>query len=162
MKRGKKLVFVSHCVLNQNAVVESLARAKGAYKDIVRTILEHDVGIHQLPCPEFKYLGIGRKSMTKEEYDTGDYRKITRRIGEETVKIIKEYLANDYKILGIIGINESPTCSITGNKGIFIEELFKLLEANHIELPFIDIPVDYYDGESAKLFIDKLNIFLTV
>ena len=50
--RSKKVVLVSHCILNQNSVVNDLARAKGAYREIVETIMDNDIGIHQLPCPE--------------------------------------------------------------------------------------------------------------
>lgn len=50
MKRNKKLLIVSHCIINQNSVVEPLARAKGAFPVIIK-LLEEEIGIIQLPCP---------------------------------------------------------------------------------------------------------------
>lgn len=160
MERSKKVVFISHCILNQNTVVSPLARAKGPYKDIIETIMEYDIGIHQLPCPEFRHLGLSRKPMTKLEYDTTDYRNLSKEIGKDVINIMKEYLANEYEIVGLIGINHSPTCGIRGEKGVFIEELMVLMNTHNIKIKTIDIPTDYHDGEKGKKFIDELKDFL--
>ncbi|WP_326909896.1 CD3072 family TudS-related putative desulfidase [Sedimentibacter sp. MB31-C6] len=153
MERSKRIILVSHCILNQNTVVYPLARAKGAYKDIIRELINNDIGIHQLPCPEYRFLGLKREPMTKEQYDIEDFRNINKNIAIDTVNIIEEYLSNGYEVLGIVGINESPTCSINGNKGILMEELINILNDENINLSFIDVPNDYHDGEKAEKFI---------
>jgi len=155
MERSKKVIFLSHCILNQNTVVPPLARAKGPYRDIVKVIIDNGIGIHQLPCPEYRYLGLKRKPMTKEEYDTEGYRKLCKDIATDTVSIMKEYLQNGYNIVGLIGINESPTCSIIGTKGILMEELLALLKEENIQLNTLDVPADYHDGEKGKEFINR-------
>ena len=157
MERSKRIIFVSHCVLNQNSVVYPLARAKGAYKDIIIELINNDIGIHQLPCPEYRYLGLKREPMSKEQYDNEDFRKINNEIARDAVTVIKEYLSNSYEILGLIGINESPTCSINGNKGILMEELTDMLDKANIRLNYIDVPTDYHDGEKSKEFIEELK-----
>lgn len=160
MHRKKNIVLMSHCILNQNTVVEPLARASGPYYNIVRNIIDKGIGIHQLPCPETRYLGLKREPMSKEEYDTEDFRTLCKSIAEDTIVLIKEYMENGYKILGLIGINHSPTCSIYGRQGIFMEELDKLLRANSIEITSLDVPTDYSDGAKAKDFIEKLDKFI--
>lgn len=160
MERNKKVVFISHCILNQNTVVYPLARAKGPYKDIVEVLLQEEIGIHQLPCPEFRYLGLKRKPMTKEEYDTLEFRNLCKNIAEDTLKIMEEYLRNGYDILGLIGINDSPTCSLMNTKGILMEELLSICEKANINLKLIDVSADYHDGEKGKEFIIKLKAFL--
>jgi len=138
-------------------VVYPLARAKGAYKDIIIELINNDIGIHQLPCPEYRYLGLKREPMTKEQYDNKNFRNINKRIANDTVIVIKEYLSNGYEVLGIIGINESPTCGINGNKGILMEELIYILNKENIQLKHIDVPTDYYDGEKGNKFMAELN-----
>ena len=160
MERSKRIIFLSHCILNQNTVVYPLARAKGSYKDIALELIKNDIGIHQLPCPEYRYLGLNREPMTKEQYNTKDFRNINKNIAIDIVKIIKEYINNGYEVLGIIGINESPTCSINGDKGILMEELINILNDENIILSFIDVPSDYHDGEKAKEFITELRKIL--
>lgn len=160
MERSKRIVFVSHCVLNQNAVVYPFARAKGAYKDIVKELIDSDVGIHQLPCPECSHLGLKRKPMTKDEYDSEDYRKLNRKLASDAVKEMKEYLSNGCEIAGIIGINESPTCGIEGEPGIFMEEFYLLLNHAGIVVNMIDVPADYHDDTKSSEFIDEVRSLL--
>lgn len=160
MERKKEIVFISHCILNQNTVVSPLARSEGAYIDIVDLIIKKGIGIHQLACPEFRMLGIHREPMTKDEYDSEEYRKLCRDISLDTISILKEYKEKNYKLLALIGINNSPTCSIKNEKGILMEELISLLEENNLEIPFIDVPTNYQDGERDKKFIKELDCFL--
>ena len=160
MERSKRVVLVSHCILNQNTVVYPLARAKGSYKDILIELMNNDIGIHQLPCPEYRYLGLKREPMSKEQYDTKEFRTINKSIAIDTVNIIKEYINNGYEVLGIIGINESPTCSINGVKGILMEELLDTLMNEKIELKVIDVPTDYHDVISSDTFKLELKNFI--
>lgn len=160
MKRGKRLVLTSHCILNQNSVVCPLARAKGPFY-IVNMLVEEGIGIIQLPCPEFKYLGLGRKPMSKEEYDSPEYRKLCQRLFQPFIEDLREYLKNGYEILGIIGVNQSPTCSISGNRGIFMEEIFKALNEEGVKLNYYEIPPTELDNQWEKIIEDvkiKLNI----
>lgn len=156
MERSKKIVLVSHCILNQNTVVYPLARAKGSYKDIIIELMNNDIGIHQLPCPEYRYLGLKREPMSKEQYDTKKFRKINKSIAIEVVDVVKEYIKNGYEVLGIIGINESPTCSITVDIGILMEEILNILLYENIQLKLIDVPIDYHDLTNSDMFIDEL------
>lgn len=160
MNRGKRLVLTSHCILNQNSVVSPLARAKGPFY-IVNMLVEKGIGIIQLPCPEFKYLGLGRKPMSKEEYDVPEYRELCKKLFQPFIEDLREYLKNGYEILGIIGVKESPTCSISGNRGIFMEEIFKALKEEDIKLNYFEIPPTELDNQWEEIIEDvkkKLNI----
>lgn len=160
MDRSKNVIFLSHCILNQNTVVSPLARAKGAYSDIIKTIVDKGIGIHQLPCPEYRHLGIDRKPMNKSEYDTKEFRTLCKDISYDAINIIKEYLHNDYEIVGLIGINQSPSCSIRGVKGILMEELLQLLKDQGIPLKTVDISDKYVEGKENKELIKELERFL--
>lgn len=149
MERNKNIVLVSHCLLNQNSVVHPLARARGPFP-IIKLLLDMGIGIIQLPCPEFKYLGIERKPMTKKEYDALEYRDLCKKLFIPTLKDIETYIKAGYEIKGIIGINESPTCSITEQRGIFMEEIFKLLEDKKISINYLEVPTDYSEKNDYK------------
>lgn len=151
---------MSHCVLNQNTVVVPLARAPGAYREIVAELMRQGIGIHQMPCPEYRYLGLGRLPMTKAQYDTPSFRSLTQGIAADTVKIVEEYLRNDYAVLGILGINQSPSCSLNDDKGIYMEELLSLLTNQGIKLPLLDVPSDYHDGTNNAWFLEELRKFV--
>jgi len=160
MLRNKKILYISHCVLNQNSVIRDWERSQGAFNDIVRVLLDNNISIVQLPCPEFTFLGEGRPPMTKEEYDIPEYRRLCRELSEKVTKQMKEYLVNSYKILGVLGIGGSPTCDTLGKKGIFMEELLELVDKENIPLDSFDIPEEYVEGEDNKT-IERFREFIS-
>ncbi|WP_059172593.1 CD3072 family TudS-related putative desulfidase [Bacillus sp. FJAT-27445] len=153
MPRSKRIILTSHCILNQNTVIDGEARALGAIPSAVHWIVERGYGILQLPCPEFTFLGLDRPPMTYEEYDTKEYRAHCRHILEPIISQVKEYLGNGYIIEGILGIQSSPSCDQT--RGVFMEEVHQLFFENGIEiktlwyLPNNENPV--FDGDAHKL-----------
>jgi len=160
-KRSKKIVIVAHCILNQNSRVQGLANFPGTIKPIVETLLEYEVGIVQMPCPELLYAGYKRWAQTKEQYDTPSYRRFCRKIAKQIANQIVEYAKNGVEIAAILGIEGSPTCAITKTtkgytggdptkiqnqkrekireKGILIEELEKTLTKMKIKTRLIGI-----------------------
>lgn len=161
MHRGKEIIYISHCILNQNSVIREWERAKGAFNEIIKVILDKNISIIQLPCPEFIFLGEARPPMTKEEYDTVEYRTICKELAEKVVVQMKEYIINDYKIIGLIGISNSPSCDTLGNQGVFMEELQKLMKEKDIKLETFDIPSDYVEGENNDI-ASQLRNFINI
>ncbi|AFS77820.1 hypothetical protein DUF523 [Gottschalkia acidurici 9a] len=159
MHRGKEIIYTAHCVLNQNSVIRDWERAIGAFNDIIRVILDNNISIIQLPCPEFSFLGEARPPMTKEEYNTKEYRSACSDISKKVVEQMKEYINNNYKIIGLVGITGSPSCDILGERGIFMEELQQLMTNEDIRLEVFEIPGDYVEGEHEKV-IDEFRVFI--
>ena len=58
--RSKKVVFLAHCLLNQNAISDGTAAYPAAFQELIRFFLDNEVGIVQLPCPELCCLGLDR------------------------------------------------------------------------------------------------------
>ncbi|MBL4936508.1 hypothetical protein JK636_12145 [Clostridium sp. YIM B02515] len=159
--RSKKIILTSHCILNQNSVVESLARAKGAFS-FVKDLVESGVGIIQLPCPEFRFLGITRKPMEKADYDSSEYRELCQKLFLPILDDLLIYIENGYEFCGVIGINQSPTCSISGNRGIFMEEIFKLLSSKGIDPKYFEVPEDYNDETDGDELFSKIKNTLNI
>lgn len=159
MYRGKQIIFTAHCVLNQNSVIREWERAQGAFNDILRVLLDHNISIVQLPCPEFTFLGEARPPKTKEEYDIPEYREVCVQLAKKTIEQIKEYKTYDYKILGVLGIEGSPSCDTLGKKGIFMEELIQLMYKENISLCSFDIPKKYIEGQDEKT-VEQFRIFI--
>ena len=130
MQRNKKILLVSHCILNQNTVIEGEARSLGAIPTALDWIHEEGLGVVQLPCPEFTFLGLERPPMTYEEYDNEAYRIHCKKILKPVIEQLVEYKRCGYDITGILGIQSSPSCDMT--RGVFMEELKKLLKEKQI------------------------------
>lgn len=65
----KKIVIVSHCVLNQHSVILGDKRANGSFL-FASTLIENEVGIIQMQCPELLFGGYTRESKSYKDYDT--------------------------------------------------------------------------------------------
>ncbi|WP_251553572.1 CD3072 family TudS-related putative desulfidase [Neobacillus muris] len=132
MQRSKKILIVSHCILNQNTVIAEEARAEGAILSAVEWAMQQGYGFLQLSCPEFTFLGLNRPSMTYEQYNTLEYRQHCREILQPVLFQAVDYLKNGYEIAGILGIQSSPSCDPV--RGIFMEELAALFNDSGITL----------------------------
>ena len=51
-ERSRRVVLVSHCLLNENTRYAGGATRPGAVVEIVDELMAAGYGIHQLPCPE--------------------------------------------------------------------------------------------------------------
>lgn len=159
--RSKRVVLLSHCSLNQNAVILGWERARGPY-NFVSILIEEGIGILQLPCPETLALGLKRPPMGYDDYDTPEHRALCEDILSGTIAMVKAHHEVGDKILGVIGIHESPNCSITEKRGIFMEVLFKRLSEEGFDLDYLEVPTDYNnDDETSQVdFHEKLKSFL--
>lgn len=160
-QRSKRIVLVSHCILNQNSISDGTADFPGTNASIVKLLMESNVGIIQLPCPELSCLGLDRgdvhggerdviveNTRIRRQMETERSTEIIQHLVDQILFQIKEYIKNGFSILGIIGINRSPSCGIqTTSKnnqevigeGVFMERLKQELGKNGIHLDMVGI-----------------------
>ena len=48
--RSRRVVFLAHCLLNQNAISDGTAEVPAAHREILRTVLDARVGVVQRGC----------------------------------------------------------------------------------------------------------------
>jgi predicted secreted protein/putative sterol carrier protein len=152
-KRQRRVIFISHCWLNINTRFPEGAAFEGANVPLIKTLLDSGLGLIQMPCPEYECLGLEKwnyGTVVGEELRAG-----FRASAERVIRQIKDYRALGYEIVGVLGMNPSPSCGVGVSKGkgtmlgtsrdtsekaesgIFIEELTALMEQEAIR----DIPV---------------------
>ncbi len=51
-KRGKKIIYLSRCLINQNLRFPGIAVSSGAITELISPIIENGIGIESLPCLE--------------------------------------------------------------------------------------------------------------
>ena len=160
-KRSKKIIFLSHCILNQNSISDGTADFPGTNNEVLKLLIQSDAGIVQMPCPELLCLGLDRGNIHGSEspiiVENSRIRKLLS--SAASVKKIKnlvnhliiqmdEYKKNGFEISGIVGINRSPSCGIDttsmNNKevtgeGVFIKALREEMEKRNIHTKIIGI-----------------------
>lgn len=175
--RSKTVIFVAHCILNQNAKSDGTASYPGGISDIMNVLRTSDVGIVQMPCPELTCLGLDRKnpeglsgSMTEENTRIRllmqkDFavRKMNELVEYVLIQML-EYQKHGFKIQGIVGVNRSPTCGVestskdnreVAGEGVFIEALRN--ELNKQEMPVKMSGIKAFEPEQA---VETINKFL--
>jgi predicted secreted protein len=154
--RSKDILFVAHCLLNQNSISDGTATYPGSVKHVMALLLESEIGIVQLPCPELNCLGLDRgnadggKSPVLIE-NTRIRAAMSQKAAPAKLKAlvgplvfqISEYRKYGFSIKGIVGINRSPSCGVestsqnnqeVAGQGLFMEALRIELEENGISL----------------------------
>lgn len=124
-KRGKRIVVLAHCILNQNAKLDRCAHCAGAVTELVRVLLDEGIGMLPMACPEMLHLGLDREadsaarpSVASE--DTRIARRMTEpaaqaliaQIAESTAQQVADYRRHRFSVIGILGINGSPSCGV--------------------------------------------------
>jgi predicted secreted protein len=169
--RSKKFIFIPFCSLAQAFHASGLVKFDwcGTITPVINEIVKKDINIIQMPCPESLFpnleIGLVRAPKSYSKYDTPDFRAHCMKLAQDVLTQIKAILNNGYEIIGIIGIEYSPSCAVNiqySNKGhinlsgIYIQELKKLLKENNISIPFLGINRRGIKT-SVKRIVDLLN-----
>lgn len=112
MQRNKKILIISHCILNVNSKVYKLANYQGSLQELIIPLMQKGYGFIQLPCPEMLSHGIKRWGQVREQYDTPYFRKHMKKILQPILDQILDYHKNGYELSGCIGVDGSPTCGV--------------------------------------------------
>jgi predicted secreted protein len=127
-ERSGRVVFLSHCLLNENTRYLGGAFRRGAVEEVVDPYLRDGTGICQLPCPEQLAWGgvlkrrllllYGRPWLSPAlrllrpalgAYTRTRYRLLARRVSHQ----IADYRRSGFEVVGVVGVDASPTCGIT-------------------------------------------------
>lgn len=166
MNRSKKIIIVSHCILNQNCVVKPYGKKQEDFFLFIQNMILNNYGLIQLPCPELTMLGLKRWGHVKNQLEYPKFKNECKFLLDPIVDQIEAYIGEGYKIDGVYGIQGSPSCGINktcksnwegevscyksledifnrvylvSEKGIFMEIFENLLKEKNINLNFYDI-----------------------
>lgn len=140
-ERNGRVIFVSHCLLNMNARYFGGAFRSSCVSEIIEEAMKRDIALIQMKCPEQRAWGGIQKPLMWLAFDTKRtplyllkgiivplflwYTQLCyRHYARTLVKEITDYERSGYQILGIVGIDGSPTCGV--NRHIDIRRAFSL------------------------------------
>lgn len=129
-ERGKKVIFLSHCLLNENTRYLGGAFRKAGVDEIIDELQKQGIGIIQMKCPEQKtwggvlkremLMGYGIKGTILNTFRNPymlfflwKTRRSFRKIAKEVVSEIKDYIDSGFEVSGIVGIKGSPSCGVS-------------------------------------------------
>ena len=128
-ERSGRVVFVSHCLLNENVRYLGGATRPGAVDELVAAVAGAGVGFCQMPCPEqrawggvlkrelLQTYGVDRRGLRPVRrrllpllvaYTRWRYRRLARQVATE----VADYVRSGYDVVGIVGVDGSPSCGV--------------------------------------------------
>jgi len=150
-QRLKKMVFLKHCLLNEDARGPGGAFRRGPSAELIEAFLAKDINIVQLPCCEcLGWGGAARKEFDKflpiithavrygwfpffipiAKASLSSYNRLCKKEAVKVVDRMEDYLREGFIICGVIGMNDSPTCGVT-KKVNMIEYMKQMAMAIH-------------------------------
>ena len=128
-QRSGKVVFVSHCLLNQNVRYLGGACCPGMVDQVIDEARRRHAGVYQMPCPEERAWGgvlkrhiapaFGAKGTIRyrlrrpllwlfTRYTSVRYRLLAVRVARD----IADYLRSGFAVVGVVGVGGSPSCGV--------------------------------------------------
>lgn len=175
--RKKEIVFLSSCILNQNNRFPGIAVDRGAINDLIEPLLKDGIGIEQLPCLEcIGWGGVSRNSIFRflpsifrhpnsklmklsSKIWLSKYQRLCKKAAKRIVKRIENYILNGYRIVSIVGMNDSPTCGVTKTMNL-LNSIFHYRESK-IELKDFESPnIEKMKNLIPRMLIEGQGIFM--
>lgn len=128
-ERSKKVIFVAHCILNENTRWLGGAFRRGCIDEIVDQLQDRGIGIVQMKCPEQQAMGgvvklsewrmLGAKDSLPYKMKSvslpmfmWNVKRKYRKIAKEVVRDVEDYREHGFDVAGIVGCAWSPTCGV--------------------------------------------------
>jgi len=155
-ERGKRIVAVIHCILNQNSRDLGAATHEGMHPDLIEICVSHGIGILQMPCPEMHCLGLARTRpkgySIRDMLEIPFCRKAIAGMSAFVADQVLEFIDSGCEILAVVGGDvESPGCAVhharegdmqsplLEKSGIFMQELEKEFHRRGLDIPFVGL-----------------------
>jgi predicted secreted protein len=130
--RSRRVIFLSHCLLNENTRYLGGACHAGCVPEVVERCVADHLGMVQMPCPEQRAWGGVLKPMLLAVYGLRYrspllfllrrpllalflwhtrrvYRELARRVAAE----VTDYVASGMEVTTIVGVDGSPSCGVS-------------------------------------------------
>jgi predicted secreted protein len=121
--RGRRVVFLSHCLLDENTRYLGGARRAGCVREIVDQCIDGGIGMIQMPCPEqAAWGGVRKRRMLRLygsplaaplapialAYTRAVYRRLARRVAREVADCVESGIT----VVGVVAVDGSPSCGL--------------------------------------------------
>ncbi len=129
-ERSGLVLFISHCLLNENARYAGGAFRPGPVTELVDELVRRGWGAYQMPCPEQRaWGGVLKRHMIRGYDSRGSLlyrfrgpalrvfvwytRFVYWRLARRVVRDIADYRRSGFEVVGIVGVGASPSCGVT-------------------------------------------------
>ncbi|MDE5888628.1 MAG: hypothetical protein K2H20_01265 [Bacilli bacterium] len=158
--RSEYFVFVPFCLMAQAFQAQGIVKYewKSSIKPFMNLLIDKDINIIQMPCIEASYNNsLIREPKGISKYDTEEFNKHCEELASNVAEQIRE-VSRHYKVIAILGIEQSPSCCVKfiytnkgmeNRKGLFMEKLYEKI--SDLEIPIVGINRKYVNKSLKEL-----------
>jgi len=181
-KKDRKIILIAQCLVNPYCRVHILGQNFPLSHELMNYLMDRKVGIIQYPCPETTAMGLKRNPQGRQQYDNIFFRNHCKELLKVPMLMVREFIRSNYRLIGYIGLENSPTCGIHWGKhkinryntespnpvdnpksdepvlmGIMAEILSEELHNEGVNAPFFELPVkEPPESDKRKKFWKEL------
>lgn len=182
-RKDRKIILIAQCLVNPYCRVHILGQNFPLSHELMNYLMDRKVGIIQYPCPETTAMGLKRNPQGRQQYDNIFFRNHCKELLKIPMLMVREFIHSNYRFIGYIGLENSPTCGIHWGKhkinryntespnpvdnpkpdepvlmGIMAEILSEELHKEGVNAPFFELPVKAPpESEKRKKFWKELT-----
>ena len=171
-ERTRRVVFVSHYLLNENTRYAGGATRPEAVAEVIDELIAAGYGIHQLPCPERLAWGGVLKRYSLRLYHSKARplyavrgvllsaflwwtKVIYGRLARQVARDVADYQRAGIAVVGIVGIGASPSCGVITTLDLRVS--LEVAGGATVLVLLVAIPAAYY---SARRKFKGRTVFL--
>ncbi|MBS7624552.1 hypothetical protein KEJ29_03105 [Candidatus Bathyarchaeota archaeon] len=165
MGMESRVLVLAHCLLNKATrwwqEGKPLERNIGLAAEIIEYALRHNIGVIQMPCPEFTFCGNPRPSRTKDEYESlpgfkEHCDRLARSVAEQLKTLTSISVRPRIYVLAIVGVRRSPSCAVRSatrkvcgevkvveERGVFMDALERHIAREGLNVEFLEFDFDH-------------------
>lgn len=173
--KDKKVILIANCLVNPYCRVHILGQNFPLSTLLLDYLMKQRVGVIQYLCPETTAMGLKRNPQGRQQYDNLFFRNHCKELLKTPMLMLREFLQNKFRVVGYIGVENSPTCAVNWGKhktnkhglespnpvediieeqstllGIMAELLQEELEQFNISIPFFELPIKSVPGSDKR------------
>ena len=126
-----------------------------------------NIGVVQLPCPELRVLGLGRRAV-REGLESAEGREHLGLIIDDLIYEIRQYQLQGFRVVGILGKEGSPACGVTTTwwegpdkegpgegEGVFLRLIRERLEQEQLDIPICGV-ADHEQEKAIQWVLERV------
>lgn len=165
MNYSNRIIIVPGCLLCPRFQADYSEKNMRWSIELREYISKCKIGIIQMPCPEASFpqfdKGLSRKPNGLKYYtELLGFQEHCKTLAIEVVQLVCDLQRNKCNVITIVGIEHSPTCAVNyiythqgmlHCKGIFFNEIDKLLKQKSIDIPYIGVNRRFYQKSLREI-----------
>ena len=159
--RSKFFIFVPFCLMAQSFQAKGIVNYewRDSIKPFMEMLIKEDINIIQMPCAEASFQNsLVREPQGITKYNTKEFNGHCEELAESVANMTREVINSGYKVIAILGIEQSPSCCVNyiytnkgmeKRQGLFMEKLTRKIE--QFKIPVIGINRKYINRSLREL-----------